>query len=234
MKVYRILALIVLVAIIGLYVVWKKAPDLVAQKLSKAMQVEVKIADIDLSLRTIKVEKLEIGNPKGSQLPIAFSADSIEVTAPISNYIKDPMIIDEIEVKRIYFSLEFTSPTAKTGNWGTILENLKKTSSPKGTEKKGRTLLIKKLILTDINSDLVYALQAGKIQKLPLIPRLEFTNVSSEEGVAIDQIAQVILDQTLRSVFQKDNLQNMIEGAIESPGGAWEKLSEPIKGLIPK
>lgn len=222
MKIVRIFFILAIVAILGLFFVWKKAPDIIASNLSEKMKVDVKIGDIALATDAVKIKKIEIGNPKGSKLPVAFSTDSIEVRAPLENYIKDAIVIDAIEINNIYMSLEFTSPTATEGNWPTIIDNLKKSSpaekpqEPK-EEKKGKSVLIKKLILTDINADLVYTLTGGEVQKLKTIPRLEFDNVSSESGISLDQIINLIMKQTLESVLKEQSLGNILEKAIESP-----------------
>ena len=229
MKLFRILLALVLVVLIGLAFLWIKVPDLVAKQLSKQMQVEVKIGDIALSAHSIGVKNLEIGNPKNSILPKAYSAGSIEVKASLSNYLKDPIVIDELQINQIYVGLEFASPISPSGNWSTILENMKK-SAPVSKKKEARSVLIKKLILTDIRSDLIFTQQGGKVQNLLPIDRLELNNVSSEAGVSLDQIARVILEQTLNALLKKQSLQSMIENVIQSPTGTWEKFKE----LIPK
>lgn len=232
MKLLRIFFILVCVAIIGVFFAWKKAPSLIASNLSKKMQVEVKIAAIDLSMNDVKVEKIEIGNPKGSKLPQAFSAGSIQVSAPILNYLKDAIVIDAIEINKIYLGLEFTSPTATSGNWTTIMDNMKKSSppAPKETKEKtkGKSVLIKKLILTDINADLVYVLTGGLVKKLDTIPRLEFTNISSESGISLDQIVGLVLEQTLHSVLKIASPQNILEKAVETPKGIFDTLTAPF------
>lgn len=234
MKLLRIFFILAIVAIVGLFFVWKKAPDIIASNLSEKMKVEVKIGDIALSTDTVSVKKIEIGNPKGSKLPVAFSTDSIEVRAPLVHYIDDAIVIDAIEINNIYMSLEFTSPTATEGNWPTIIDNLKKSSPPEEPkaqkeEKNGKSVLIKKLILTDINVDLIYTLTGGEVQKLKTIPRLEFDNVSSESGISLDQIITLILQQTLESVLKEQSLGNILEKAIESPKDILDTFISPFK-----
>lgn len=236
MTLFRLFIAIVLVAACGLIYVWTKMPDLVAESLSKKMQVPVKIADINVAYGAIKIEKLEIGNPQGSLLPKAFSADSIQVAAPLTNYIKKQIVIDQIEIKQIYLGVEIGASTSSFGNWATILSNLQ-SSSPKDTASKGKregSLLIKKLILTNITTEIISNPLTGNVQKLKPIDRLEFDNVSSNEGISLDQIAKLVLQQTLNSVLTKHNLQNMLKDVMQSPSGTWQKLSEPFKELLQK
>ncbi len=239
MKVLKTLVILGIVVIVGGFFAWKMAPDLIASTLSKKMQVEVKINDISLSADEVTVDKLEIGNPKGSQLPTAFSAGSIRVNAPLFNYARDAIIIDEIEVNHIYLSLEVTSPVSPAGNWATIMDNLKKSSppAPEKTEKKdaaepAKSILIKKIILTDINADLVTALSAGAVKKLAQIERLEFTDVSSDSGVSIDQIISLILEQTLTSVLKNNGMKNVMNSVIDSPEKVIDSVIKSPSGVL--
>jgi uncharacterized protein involved in outer membrane biogenesis len=220
----------IVILVILLFIGWSRIPDILAHHLSKEMKVSVEVEDVNLSLKSIGIEKLEIGNPKGSLLPKAFSSDSIMINAPISNYLDKQIVLDEVLLDKVYIGLEFDAPGSKSGNWTTIMGNLK--SANKG-EKKGKTVLIKKLILTGINLDLVYRQGGGKIQHLPPIKRMEFTNISSETGIPTQQISDIILSETLRSIFQRENLQNMIEGFMQSPSKGIENLIQPFKNFLP-
>ena len=84
---------IILLCIIGgaifLFLFWSHVPDMVASKLSKRLQVGVEIADMKLSLSSIGVERFVIHNPEGYKLPKAFSAETINIDAPLTHYLKD-------------------------------------------------------------------------------------------------------------------------------------------------
>lgn len=229
MRISGVIIILLLAIVIVGFIIWARIPDIVASSLSKKMQVTVEIEDINLTLQSIKVEKLEIGNPKGSILSKAFSSDQILIQAPASNYFKDEIVIDEIDIDKVYVALEFDSKGSSKGNWSTIMGNMKSSSPPSKNEKN---ILIKRLILTNIDLDLVYRNEGGKVQKLPPIRRLEFTNVTSQGGIPSQQIMNVILKETLRSIFQKENLQNMLEGILENPKGGVQQLLEPFKGLL--
>jgi hypothetical protein len=220
MKLARIIACIVVMVIIGLWVLWINTPALASKALSKRMQVEAKIADIDLSTNSLQIKDVEIGNPKNSVLAKAFSVGSIEVAAPLSHYMSDPLIIDKIEINKVYLGLEFMGPTSLTTNWSVILNNLKGHAQAAAKKEKGRTVVIKKLILTDISSDIVLNQNLG-VKNLPHIARLEFDNISSDEGVT-----HLILDQMVQAVFSNQTLP--------SPQKALDKLTQPFKDLIPK
>ncbi|MCE5293361.1 MAG: hypothetical protein LLF94_01945 [Chlamydiales bacterium] len=229
MKLLRILFILAIIAIIGLYFVWQKAPDIIASQLSSEMKVDVKINKIDVSQNDIIVSKVSIGNPEGSKLPTAFSCDTIKVETPVTNYTSDPIVIDLIALDNIYLSLESSSPTSMAANWTTIMDNMKKSSPPapkdeSKPEAKGTSVLIKKLVLTNINAEIVYPLQMGKSTKLDPIDRIELTNISSESGVPLDQVIAIVLQQTLQTVLKKNAFENVLNPTSVLPKGVSDMI----------
>lgn len=232
MKFMRVLIITVIIAAIGLFIAWKAVPGVASSSLSKQMQVEVKIDKMHLSPNSLGIENIFVGNPQGYQLPKAFSCGSIHVAAPLLNYIKDPIIIDEITIDQVYFALELTPQQGALSNWSKILSNMPKASSKEKTQeketKKGTKVLIKKIVLTNITPEMI--LVTGKSQKMPKIDRLELNNVSSEDGVPIEPIAALILEK----IYGKDQIQNLLNGALQDSQSTWEKLTQPFKGVMQK
>ncbi len=227
MKLVRIAVIIILIAIVGVFIGLQVAPSLVSSSLSKKMGVDVSIGSIGASSDEVKVQYVSIANPAGSKLPKAFSVDKIAVDSPLTNYVKDPIIIDEITLDNVYLSIEAASPTGGlSGNWGKIIDNLNKSSPPAAkSDKKGTQVTIKKLILTNINVDLVTLLQAGSVQRLPTIPRLEFTNISSDSGMPIEPIISAIL----AAVLKNNGIESILENVIKGPKGLFDTLITPFK-----
>jgi uncharacterized protein involved in outer membrane biogenesis len=230
----RTLCSLIAIAIVALIVIafigWARVPDMLANSLSKKMKVSVDIDDINLSFKSIEVEKLEIGNPKKSILPKAFTADLITIEAPLTRYMHDDIVIDAITMDDIYIGLEFDSATSTKGNWSTIMANYQD-SSPVAPEDSKRNVLIKRLILNNISVDLVYRKGDQKIRRLKPIKRLEFTNVSSQGGIPTDQIMNSVLGEMLRSIFQQENLKNMLDGIL-GPQKKLDQLIQPFQGLF--
>ncbi len=209
-----------LVAFIG----WARLPDLISANLTKKMKVSVDIGDISLSTEDIEIDKIEIDNPKGSILPKAFSSETMTVATPFSNYFKPDVVVESIVIDDVYLGFEFKSILGTEGNWTTIMSNYKEST---GGNKNSKNVLIKKLILTNISIELVYETGSDqKVKKLKPISRLEFTNVTSSGGIPTDQIMRSVLGQTLKAVFEKENLQNMLDNILQSP------LDDTIKDFI--
>jgi len=229
-----IIIIVIIAVIVIIFVGWSRVPDMIANSLSKKMKVPVEIEDVHLSMRSIEIDKMEIGNPKGSILPKAFSADKIFIQAPLMNYMSKHIVIDEVDISNTYLGLEFEYMGSKKGNWSTIMNNFKESTTPSSKEQKNpRTVLIKKLIVTNLNIDLVYEKGGGKIQRLKPVDRMEFDNVSSEGGLPTEQITRLIVNHMLRQVFSLENLQDMLENILQNPGqGTLQKIFQPFKGIF--
>jgi hypothetical protein len=234
MKFTTLIVIIILAIVVILFLGWSRVPDMLANTMSKKLQVAVEIEDIGLSLNSLKIDNFEIGNPKGSILSKAFSSELIEIDAPLTRYLDQNIVIEQVLIDKVYLGLEFENSRSTKGNWTTIMGNLKSSSAPAAKEKEGekRTLLIKSLVLSNIDTDVVYRQEGGKIQHLPTINRIELKNISSEGGFPIDQLMNSILGQMLQQVFIKQNLKNMLEDILDRQQGPWKQLLEPFKNLL--
>lgn len=241
--------LVILAAVIIGFVFWSRVPDIVSSNLSKKLKVPVEIDSFALTWGKIDAKKIQIGNPPGSTLSKAFSCDEIDVLAPFTNYLSKNIIIDEIDIQNVYLGLEFDSASGTTGNWTRIMGNLKqsmgeipekngkskkkKESSAKQTPTTGtpRTVLIHRIVLTNIDVDVLYKKEGGKVKRLPRIPQIVLTEVSSEGGSAMDQILNSTLGEMLKQVFIKENVKNMMQDLMNTPSPA-QKYLAPFKGLF--
>lgn len=224
----------ILAAVVVGFIFWSRVPDMLANNLSKKMKVSVAIDSIGLGWGKIDLKKIEIGNPPQSILAKAFSCNEIDVNAPFTRYLDKNIVIDEIDLKDVYLGLEFDSSSGTKGNWTTIMNNIQSTTAVGQTKKNqapGRTVLIHRLILTNINVDVVYKKEGGKVKKMPTIPRMELTEISSEGGLPVDQIMNSVLGEMLKQVFIKENLKNMLYDLMNQPSPIQQYLA-PFKGVF--
>lgn len=226
------LALIALVIIS--FIAWARAPDMLASTISKKLKVSVAIDDMHLSLGAIEIDKLEIGNPTGSTLPKAFTSETIRIDAPLIRYLDEAIVIDLITIEDIYLGLEFDSAKSAKGNWTTIMSNGLSTTQKNEKTKRPRKVLIKKLVLKNLSPELVYNQGDRRVRRLSTIPYMEFTNITSDQGIPSDEIMDSVLGQMLQSVFFKENLKNMLQDLILAPTDTIDTFLSPFKGLFGK
>jgi hypothetical protein len=227
-----IIILIIVAIIVGLFFFgMSRAPDIIANNVSKKLGVPTSIGSFRFSSSEIELGDVTIGNPSGYSLPKAFSAREMEFEAPVSTYFSNDIKIDEIEVSDIYLGLEFDSAENADGNWTTIFKNLKEHS--RLDEKGGKKVFIKRLVFNNIQTELLFRSEGGAPRKLPLIRQIVLTNISTEGGFPTDQVMATVLGQMLKQVFLEHNLNNMIrELFLDSPGKAVDKVLKPFEGFF--
>jgi len=228
-----VIGTVLVVGIILTTIFWFRVPTMLSRELSQKMDVRVKISTIGLTLDDISVNNLKIDNLPGSILPTAFTSKTIDLHAPIGNYLHDHIVINEIDVDDIYLGLEFNSPSGTTGNWAQIMGNLQRSqdkASSSSSKLSKRTVFIKKIVLTNLNVDVVYKTDK-KVKRLPTIDRMELTDISSEGGFPSDQIMNSVLGQMLKSVFVKENMNNMLQDLLKQENPV-NKFLQPFQGLF--
>ncbi len=229
-----LVVIVVLGVVILLFVAKTQLPDMVASNLSRKLQVPVQVGDIDFSFNRIEVDKLEIENPKGYRLPIAFSADTITVKAPLTEYMRQHIEIEEINISNVYLGFEFESATSTDGNWTAIISHAQ-AAAEKGSAKEAKdkkTVLIRRIVLNNIQTDLFYRHNDGRVKHLPVIDRIELYDISSEGGSALDQIMNSALGEMLKGVFIKQNLKDLLDKVLQPGNNALKDALAPIKGLF--
>ncbi len=242
-----LIVIVILAAVVVGSIYWSRLPDMVASSISQKLKVPVQIDSFGIAWGEIDAKKITIGNPPGSLLAKAFSVDEVDVIAPFTRYLNHHIVIDEIDLKNVYVGLEFDSASGTSGNWTRIMANLqksigattksesqgkkKKSKQPQSPSPSNRSLLIHRIILTNIDVDVVYRKEGGKVKRLPRIPRMELTEVSSEGGLPMDQILNSVLGEMLKQVFIKENLKNMIQEFLNTPSPIQQYI-QPFKGFF--
>jgi hypothetical protein len=228
-----IIVICILAGVVVFFIAKSRLPDMIASRLSKTLQVKVQIGDMDFSLNKIKIDNLEIGNPKGYQLQHAFTIQEIDIHAPLAGYLHKDIVIDEIDLNNVYLGLEFASPKGATGNWTTIMSNAKTAQDKSSQSTSDKTVLIKRLVLNNINADLLYQ-SDGKIRHLPTIPQIVLVNISSKGGNVTDQLMNSALGEMLKEIFIKENLKDALDTIFQNIPGSnpIKDALQPLKGLF--
>lgn len=227
---------IIVVLILAGILVWNMFPTILSHKLSKRAGVSVSIANLSVSPSSIRVDGIRVGNPAGySKTPRALSVDKLGVDVPLTRFFDDNIVIEHMTMDDVYIGLEFDSPKSKSGNWTTIMNNVSKSASDEKEKAKsqGKTtsVLIKKLVITDLQIELAYKTGGKANRKLRPIDRIELTNISSEGGIPTSQIMNIVMQETLRNIFSKEGLQNMLDGVL-NPGDSGGGVMNTLKGLF--
>lgn len=226
-KFLNLIFTIIIVVVLCAVIAYNSLPSYFSKHFTNKAQVSISISDFIIRPSTLTIENLQISNPPKSILRKAFDAQKIELYAPISEYFHDQIVIDDMTIDNTYIGLEFESPKNSRGNWQTILNNIK----PPEEKEQNRSILIKKLVFTDLRVELVYREGSQNIRKLKPIDRLELTNISSKGGVPTDQIMHIILSEMVRNILSLEGLQNLIEDVVPGARQAGSVLRS-VKGFF--
>lgn len=200
-----------LLVFIGLfYLAYVTSPFLLGKIFSHKTHTPVTIQKIDIKKGLISLSQLEIKNPKGTHRPIALKIEKISIQAPFSQYLHNPITIDQIHLDNVYVNIQIYNKEQTEGNWETLIYNMSTNGANPIAIERGA--IVKKLILTNIQIDLILA--DGKTHELSPINRLEFDNIQSEQGISSEEISDIIAKKVMHSIFIENGLQNLLEAPI--------------------
>ncbi len=218
------LLIIILVGLVGAWIVYMRLPGLISSHLTEKAKVDVRISDVQITKKSIELDHLTMSNPQGSKLSYALKVQDIDIKAPLTTYVKDPIIIDQVLLDNVYIGLEFYKAGSTNGNWTYIVNNLNQGSD---SDKAGTEVVMKKVTLRNINVDLYTHQSGAKVKSLRPIKQMEFTNVTSSGGIPAAQLTNAIMKITLREIFSREGIQNMLEGALNPKNSL-----NPLKNLF--
>lgn len=217
-KLFGTLCFLVIIAVGLGTLAWLNIAYLLAKGISSKTRASVTIEAVRFHKNALIAHNFQMANPKGARLPTALKVETIGVRAPYTNYLKNPIVIDEIYLDNLYVNIQIYNKSQTEGNWHTIIQNVSQDNeSPFSIKRKA---LIKKLRLVNIRIDLI--LSDGKLRQLSPIQKLEFENITTEKGIPIQEISEIIVEKMIQSIF----LEKGLKGIIEAPANI-------IKGIFP-
>lgn len=202
--------------------------------LSEHFEVPVAINNMRLDWNSIYIHDIDISNPEKSTLPTALKVEKTHLKAPLPTYFKNDIEVEEIRLDNIYTSIEFYDKSNNVGNWTVLIHKFdtnesfgRRAGRKSSVEPTGQSVLIKKLIMTNITIDL--KLYGRSVKRLRTIPYLEFENVGTEKGFPVEEITEIIVQQLMGHIFSLEGLSSMFKSVIELPASAAGGL---IKGIF--
>lgn len=193
-------------------VAWGFKTQIVAHFIGKQFHVSASVGSLDLTKTRANLDKVWIGTPRGSRTNTSFATRSLTIDSTWDQMVADPLVIDLIELDSIFVGIEFYNRDGTDNNWSRMM------ATPHKEKKKQRGYLIRTLVLTNLTVQVTQA--DGSTKQYPTIPRMEFRNISDETGLPLDQIEKAIFQLVLKELFQKLNLNQIIDTINAIKGGA--------------
>jgi hypothetical protein len=201
---------------------------------------ELRVDDVGISLfgAEAKLKRFFLGNPKGFKSPSAMEVGSIYVDVDEGTIIKDPIIINRIEVVGPEITYE---KRGKTDNFQSILANVQKNVSQKGSAKKetakegpGKKLIINDFMIKKGKVNLAVEMPGGVLGEQEIkadLPDIHLKDVGKKKGGASAAEVTNEIVAALYGEIQSPVVMNALKEQISSLGGAPAKAAEQaLKG----
>lgn len=230
MRLFHFVWLTILTLFALLFFGYEHINDFIENTLTKKLKVPVRIGYIDYSfafadIPFFELRDLRITNPSGAVLPDAFSCSAMVFKTPFARYFDKQIVIQNLIVVNPYFSFEFDSPESANGNWTKLMNNLKETIDK--AAPKDRSVLIEKLILHNINADLLYnSDETKKVESLPFIREIILTDIRGSGSTAINDILTIVFQESLEAVLSSYKIKNRFgsqDGKTQKPSPSQDR-----------
>jgi len=150
----------------------------------------------------VRMAELEIGNPEGFKSEHLFSMNKLSVDVAPATVLSDTIVIKDVTISGVKVIYETTGIRS---NLGTLLKNLQSKEGGAGepaedaAEKKeddavpGKQVIIKRVVLEDLDLTVAATLAAGRGLTLPL-SKIELTNLGAKSGglTAVEATTEII------------------------------------------
>ncbi|MBM3195504.1 MAG: hypothetical protein FJZ62_01985 [Chlamydiae bacterium] len=222
-KLFVVLFFIAIVLGIGGAVIYSKRVSLINQNLSSLFSVPVSLQKFDLTMRSIFIGGFVIGNPPRSVVPNAMMVNTIQINAPLWNFIQPNTEVDSIVVNGIDVDVEFYDPFYQKMNWDPILgSSTSKTAEPQ--KEAGSSVSVKKLTLQNLRITLRLPNQSPQVYTVrgPVV----YQNLDSRKGGVTKVVADLIVRIVMQQVFS-------VQGLTKFGGSLFEGSVTPLKDLVP-
>lgn len=203
------LILFVLLIVGATYFAYSQAAYLLQTIISSRTNLSTTIEAVHFNPSQVMINNLQIANPKEAIAPTALKVASLSITAPYNHYLKDPIVIKEIHLDQIDLNIELYNRSQTRGNWQTLMKQMEQKEKKKSFFSIERKTEIKKLLLTTIRIELILA--NGERRRLSPIRELAFYDISSEEGIPMQEISQAIIKHMLHSIFLEKGLKSLFQ-----------------------
>lgn len=222
-RVVRIVVIVIILLIAVAFLGYTQIARVVSHVLTDKAGVEVSIDRIQLTTNNIGIYNVDIENFPDSVLQTALQVKSTDIAAPLREYTKEEIVIEQITLRDLYIGLEFPGTSYSNSNWERIGKNLSSSNSSDAKEES-KEVLIKVLELHNIQVEIAMDGKHDKVKRMAPIKNLRFTNVTSSGGIPSAQIMNLIIQQALKDFLSPKNLENMIRQGLNPDSGALKGL----------
>ena len=222
------IALIIALVIFGLGAIDKGAQAAIEYGGTYAMGVDTSVETVDVAITkgTVEMGELNIANPEGFDTAHFFTLANTSAEVDLESISSDTIIVPSVVLRGIDVILDKGQDPS---NYNQILENLARFESdetaPADPSKEGKKVIIKSLILEDINIHIAnmpgVSLLAGDVAIN--IPQIELQNIGEKESMNASDIFGLVVKTVMAAAVEAGG------GII--PGDVLGELGNGLSGL---
>jgi len=250
--------LVVLVLLVGGFIgssYWwldGTARKLIEQEGSDALGVTLTLDKLSIGILkgTAAIGELNIANPPNCEKPFFFDLTEGSTEVNLKSVMDPEIHIPTLELSGLTMYLEPVKGGGGKYNYDVLLENIDKytkTEEAKPEDSSEKTVVIKKLLITDIK--VYYKTKVGFITAPVHIEKIEMDNVGSDgRGVDMGELISIIISGTLKGIANDlpAALGNGIKAGVKQIGdiggvavknlgdAATKKIDEEVKKGLDK
>lgn len=198
-----------------------------------ALGVDTKLDGMDVGILSgsVQMDALNVDNPSDFETPHFLRLSKGRVAVSLGTLMEKKIVLPELTLSGLSLNLE--NKLGKS-NYQAILDNLKKFESnekaapaePKQAEGQGKTFVIKRVTIEDVQVQVDLLPVGGKLTRTPVkIEKIELKNVGtgSDNGIKMAELTALLMKAILKSVAEK--------GGNLLPGNIAGELTAGLKGL---
>lgn len=240
-----VVLLLVLAVVLGIVFINAIARKAIESQASASLGVPTTLSSASIGLFSGKfgLRQLSIANPPGFADATLLSLGSADLDFPLSGIFSSPVTVPSLRLDGLALNLQRKPDSS---NYGIIIDNLKKGSSPSAQQPaaEGKKFIINELVLTNIT----VKLDMAGLPNLPVVgdaannagkfnvtlPEIRLANVGKTgsgvggSGVTAGQLTEIIFQALLSAVVDKGGLDPAILGDIQ---GSLAQMPDRIKGM---
>lgn len=232
-KIIAVLFVVIVITVVGLgYFIFssidKIAKEIVEHGGKYATQVETTVDTMDVAFTkgTVEMGGLTLDNPAGFDTDHFFTLATSNASFDLESINTETFIVPEVRLRGVDVILD---KGQNPSNYNTILESLKRfesgESEPEDATKEGKNVIIKSLIIEDINIHLAnmpgVSMLVGEVAIN--IPIIELQNIGEEESMNAGDIFDLVIKTVLAAAIESGG------GII--PGDILGELGNGLAGL---
>ncbi|MBI5775321.1 MAG: hypothetical protein HZA89_16495 [Verrucomicrobia bacterium] len=244
-KILAVLVVLLVIALIAFVIFIDKAVKIGVETVGpKVTQTDVKLDSVSISIRSMKLGGLVVGNPQGYKMPHALQLGSVAVDVNPMSVFGEKIVVKSIKVLAPEITLE---GGLKDNNLTKLLENIQATAAavaPAPTDKKdapeakapaqpGKKLQVDDFLISGAKVHLKMDLLAGKEMTVNL-PDIHLKDLGkSEGGITPAELTSRVFKELLGSTTTAvtSAIANVGKVVGDAAKGATEGVKKATKGI---